>query len=287
MKRSAAGSPSTSAAYHRIRRTPVKSTLVIVMTLAVCFFCGCTRVSHAENGQGGCPPAAPVADEFTGPAGAPANPALWNYRLGGGYLEVQTDSPRNGSLDGNGNFAINALKETLVVPPYPPFEYTSAAINTLGKFAMCYGNLRARIKIPSGKGLRPTFWLVGTDIQSAGWPGAGEIDIIDVANKLAGSALHSPFFDKADQAPIDITDGWHEFWLHWEPNKIVMGVDGQTTSTATPDSTLPFVPWIFNDHPMFVTLHMSVGGADQGGPPDGNTPFPATMLVDWVRYTPL
>jgi beta-glucanase (GH16 family) len=279
-----AGSRPTNAERRRTRWIRV---LAVVMSLVLFGLSGCTRVSRADQGSEPCPPPAPLADEFNGPAGAPPNPDIWSYRLGGGYLEVQTDSPRNASLDGNGNLAINALKETLVVPPYPPFEYTSGNLQTLGKFAMCYGNLRARIRIPSGKGLRPMFWMLGTDLPAVGWPGAGEIDVIDVANKLAGSAVHSPFFDKADKAPIDITDDWHEFWLHWEPNKIVMGVDGMETNTTTPDSTLPFVPWVFNDHPMFVTINLAVGGADNGGPPDNTTPFPATMLVDWMRYTPL
>ncbi|MDT5019022.1 MAG: hypothetical protein QOD39_5182 [Mycobacterium sp.] len=228
-----------------------------------------------------------MADEFNGPAGAPPNPQLWGYRLGGGLLEVNTDSPRNGSLDGNGNLAISALKETVVVPPFPPFDYTSASVQTLGKFELCYGNLSARIKIPSGKGLRPVFWLLGSDLPAVGWPSAGEIDIFDVADKLAGSAIHAPFFDAANKAPIDITDSWHEFSMHWEPDKIVTYVDDQQIATYTPASTLPFVPWIFNDHPMFVVLCVGVGGEANGGPPDNSTPFPATMLVDWMRYTPL
>jgi len=32
-------------------------------------------------------------------------------------------------------------------------------------------------------------------------------------------------------------------------------------------------------------LNVAVGG-NWPGPPDASTPFPATMLVDWVRYTP-
>ncbi len=284
MADSDSGSRSISTTRHRIQWTSIKAVIAIAMSLVMFCISGCTKIVRA--GAQPCPNTAAMTEDFNGPAGSPPDPSIWSNRLGGGYLEVQTDSPRNGSLDGNGNLAITALKETIVVPPYPPFEYTSAAFQTLGKWAICYGDLRARIRIPSGKGLRPTFWLMGTDLPAVGWPIAGEIDIIDVANKLAGSALHSPLFDKADKAPIDITDDWHEFWMHWEPNKIVMGVDGYTTSTAGPNSTLPFVPWIFNDHPMFVTIHMSVGGPEHGGPPDANT-LPATMLVDWMRYTPL
>ena len=51
-----------------------------------------------------------VVDDFSGPAGAPPNPQLWSYLLaaGGnnGELQAFTNSPRNASLDGNGNLAI-------------------------------------------------------------------------------------------------------------------------------------------------------------------------------------
>ena len=48
------------------------------------------------------------SDEFNGPAGAPPNPANWNYDLGGGgwgngEAEVYTNSPNNVFQDGKGS----------------------------------------------------------------------------------------------------------------------------------------------------------------------------------------
>jgi beta-glucanase (GH16 family) len=267
-------------------RIAIKAAAVLTMSTSLVILSGCGKVvSNASHG--GCPPAAPVADEFNGPAGDPPNPQLWSYEVKGGGLGAYTDSPRNASLDGNGNLAINALRETLVVPPHAPIPYTSARIHTLGKFELCYGNLSARIKIPGGQGIHPTFWLLGNNLVQVGWPTAGEIDIIDAANgTIAGSGLHAPFVDKADRAPKDVFDGFHEYSLHWEPDKIVIGMDGIDYATYTPASLLPFTRWGFNDHPMFVVLNIAVGGAIVG-PPNDSTPFPATMLVDWMRYTPL
>ncbi|MGV0795024.1 glycoside hydrolase family 16 protein [Mycolicibacterium sp. XJ1819] len=265
--------------------TLLRAAVAVAMSISLLMMSGCTRVSHAEHAGPSCPPAAPRADEFNGPAGAPPDPAMWSYQLTGGKLQVYTDSPRNASLDGNGNLAINVLRETIVVPPYPPFEYTSARVHTLGKFELCYGDLRARIRVPGATGLLPSFWLLGTDLPAVGWPRSGEIDIIDVAGYLAGSGLHAPGIDKADKAPFDVLNDWHEFWMRWEPDKIVTGVDGTEIATYTPDSVGPFGRWMFNNHPMFVILNVGVGG--QAGPPDQTTQFPATMLVDWIRYTPL
>jgi hypothetical protein len=39
------------------------------------------------------------------------------------------------------------------------------------------------------------------------------------------------------------------------------------------------------DHPFHLLLTLSVGGP-WAGPPDASTPWPATMLVDWIRVTP-
>ncbi|MDT5019023.1 MAG: hypothetical protein QOD39_5183 [Mycobacterium sp.] len=229
---------------------------------------------------------APLAfsDEFEGTAGAVPNAALWSYQLGGGGSQVYTNFPRNGSLDGNGNLAISALKEQTTVPWYGTYAYTSALIHTLGKGAMCYGSLRTRIKLPNGKGVHPAVYLLGTNAPTVGWPAAGEIDIAEAANGVSGSAAHGTGFDMASAAPFDITGDWHEFWATWERDKIVTGVDNQTIGTYTPASLPQGASWPFNDHPMFLVLELAIGGV--AGEPDNTTQFPATMLVDWVRYTP-
>lgn len=226
------------------------------------------------------------SEEFNGPAGTPPDSQLWNQRLGVGYQEVQTNYPRNGSMDGNGNFAITALKERINVPWVGTYDYTSASLNTMNKFEMCYGTLRARIKMPNGKGMRPMFWLIGTDIQQVGWPKAGEIDVMEAANRVVGSSAHGTGFNLATAAPFDVTGDWHEFWLKWERDKIVTGVDSQVVTTYTPASLPQGAVWPFNDHALYLNLTLSVGGADQGGPPDSNTVFPASMLIDYLRYTP-
>jgi beta-glucanase (GH16 family) len=229
----------------------------------------------------------PFADEFNGPAGTPPNQQLWNQRLGVGYLEVQTNNPRNSSMDGNGNFALTAIRERTNVPWVGTYEYTSASLNTLGKFDMCYGTLRARIKIPNGRGMRPIFWMVGSDIATAGWPKAGEVDIIEAANRIVGSAAHGVGFHLGTAAPVDVTGDWHEYWMKWERDKIVTGFDNQEIATYTPTSLPPWgSSWPFNDHPMYINLNLAVGGWDQGGPPDNPGPVVGTMLVDYLRYTP-
>jgi beta-glucanase (GH16 family) len=42
-----------------------------------------------------------------------------------------------------------------------------------------YGLIQARIKIPRARGIWPAFWMLGQDIGQSGWPGCGEIDVME------------------------------------------------------------------------------------------------------------
>jgi beta-glucanase (GH16 family) len=118
-------------------------------------------------------------DEFDGPAGTPPDPTRWKHDVGGhgwgnDQLEYDTDRPENASLDGQGHLAIVARKES-----YGGRSYTSARLNTAGRFARAYGRFEARLRQPIGQGLWPAFWLLGNDIGAVGWPGCGEIDVME------------------------------------------------------------------------------------------------------------
>src|SRR5712692_457803 len=116
------------------------------------------------------------SDEFNGPAGAPPNPANWNYDLGGGgwgngEAETYTNSPNNVFQDGKGNLVIRAVRDA-------SGNYTSARLQTGSPGASThtadgrwqYGRIEARIKLPFGKAVWPAFWMLGENIGAAGWP---------------------------------------------------------------------------------------------------------------------
>ena len=77
---------------------------------------------------------------------------------------------------------------------YGPCQYTSARLLTNKRFEIAYGRVEARIKVAKGSGLWPAFWMLGTDLDRAGWPQAGEIDVmehvdddLELAGRLAAS----------------------------------------------------------------------------------------------------
>lgn len=269
----------------RTRINTVATRVLAAVVIAVSSFsCASPGVSHAEDA---CTSAA-VRDDFEGPAGAPPDPQLWNYHIGAGgtdgQLQAYTKNPRNGALDGNGNLAIVAIQEPIPMGRFGTFDYSSAWLDTHGALDFCYGTVAARIKLPTGQGLRPAFWLLGSDFKEVGWPQCGEIDVMELPNN--GSSLHGPggYLLHGD-SPVEMGTGWHEYVVDWSPGHITTSADGKVLGSWTPESLPDPSAWTFDeDHPMYVILNMSIGGI--GGGPDQSTVFPATMLVDWLSYEP-
>ena len=142
-------------------------------------------------------PAGTVVANFNGPAGSQPDPALWTLTTGAGIdggEQTYTNSPANVRLDGKGDMVIQALDT--------PSGYTSAMVTTQGNLNMQYGTMTASIKFPSGQGIWPAFWELGSTYSQAtwnapgptGWPGAGEIDVMELVDQATTYhvTLHGP-----------------------------------------------------------------------------------------------
>ena len=235
------------------------------------------------------------SDEFDGPAGSSVDATRWTFDIGGGGWgnnELESYTERNAHLSGDGTLVIDVLREGHVGPDGIARDYTSARLKTQGRFAQAYGRFEARLKLPHGQGIWPAFWMLGTDITSAGWPACGEIYIMENVGHEAGivhATVHGPGYSGAGGigAPFTLpggrrfADDFHVFAVEWEPNVLRFFVDGQLYQTQTPATLPPGTRWVF-DHPFFLLLNVAVGGG-WPGPPDQSTVFPQQMLVDYVR----
>lgn len=251
-------------------RPVVAGLLVVAMAVAS------APLAHADT----------VFDDFDGPASAPPDPDKWTVVEGGGWdAGIEEYTAPNAVLDGQGNLVITAARDGS--------GFASGRVQTKNKASFGYGTMVARIKMPSGQGLWPAFWLVGADEDSNPWPGAGEIDVVEMVSEATThySSLHGPMPGVRDylQAQIvgdgpDLSDGFHNYWMTHAENSITFGVDDSNWGTFTPDSLPPEADWVFNK-PFYLIMNLAVGGR-WAGPPDGSTKFPAAMLVDWVSWEP-
>lgn len=232
-------------------------------------------------------------DEFDAPGGTPPDPGRWVHDVGGDgwgnqQLEFDTDRIENVAHDGEGHLAITARREA-----YQGRQYTSGRITTQGRAAHAYGRFEARIRLPTGPGIWPAFWLLGDDIGEVGWPACGEIDVMEHRGQApyeSTGALHGPGYSAGDALSATrlafdpLHEDFHLFAVEWDPDLIVWMVDGEVFHRVRPGDLPAGSRWAF-DHPFFVILNVAVGGTFVG-PPDDATVFPQTMLVDHVRvYT--
>lgn len=227
-------------------------------------------------------------DEFDGPDGQSLDSTKWTYDIGTNWgnaqLEYDTDRPENVSLDGNGNLAITARRESYMGQPF-----TSARIKTQGLFEQVYGRFEARIKMPWGPGIWPAFWLLGSGVETVGWPQCGEIDIMEYRGQqpnLIHGTVHGPGYSGGaavtksfgfEQNRFDVD--FHLFAVEWTEGYIRFYVDNVLYHEIKPED-LPG-QWVF-DTPFFIILNVAVGG-NYVGFPTSETPFPQSMIVDYVR----
>ncbi|ROO86415.1 glycosyl hydrolase family 16 [Actinocorallia herbida] len=226
------------------------------------------------------------SDEFTGKAGAKPAASRWIIETGTPDTgELEYNSRDNVGLDGKGNLVITARKKASHGK-----KYTSARITTEGKFSTTHGRITARVKSPDGKGLWPAFWMLGADYLSNPWPDCGEIDIMERRGdhkRRAHATIHGPGYSgvgltkqyKLQPDKKSFSKAFHTFTIDWTAQSIVWKVDGVRVHTVK-RSAVPG-EWVFDD-PFFLVLNLAVGGPFPGSP-NTKTPFPAKMLVDYVR----
>jgi beta-glucanase (GH16 family) len=227
-------------------------------------------------------------DEFDQASGSSPDATKWAFETGGGgwgngELEYYTSRTDNAVIS-NGQLVITARREE-----YQGSHYTSARLKTQGKFAFTYGRAEMRAILPQGQGLWPAFWMLGTDITTAGWPQCGELDIMEFVGQTPSriyGTIHGPAYNGAGglgawhELPGGFSSGFHVYAVEWEPGVVRWYLDDTLYEERTVVD-LSGRTWVFN-HDFFLLLNVAVGGAWPGSP-DGTTVFPQTMTVDYVR----
>ena len=199
---------------------------------------------------------------------------------------------------------------------------TSGKVTSKDRINVKFGNIRARIKMPSGGGMWPAFWTLGADIDERPWPDAGEIDIVEMHyyfsdNRTTHFSTHwaGPRYTDEEDRPdcsanvgaissdeeeicktenktFEVEDGFppltndfHIFELDWNEDVIIGKIDGIAYFTQAIDGST--MEEFLKDH--YLILNVAVGGTlgGQQGPwmsaDDWADPNQTDMLVDWVE----
>jgi len=250
-----------------------------------------TYVAHTE----------PVfwSDAFVGAAGSPPDPTKWNIVTGLRSYRLEQYRAENVALDGAGHLAITTLHEDYGSGG-DLRHYTSGWVDTHLLFSATYGSIEARIQIPAGNGIWPAFWMMPPVNNHDGLEYA-ELDIMEIlghqTTKVIGT-IHSPTVSGNPltwqsthnhyNGAVDLSDDFHVYGMEWSPDVIESTLDGVVYGTCLKADLTEDQRWGF-DQPFYPILCTQISDPSVGWPgmtaPDETTPWPAIMLVDWVRVS--
>ena len=157
--------------------------------------------------------------------------------------------------------------------------YLSGALTTYNKFRMQYGYVEMRARLPRGKGLWSAFWLLHQN-ELRNRPEIDVVEYIGDRQNVVFQTYH--FFENFDlrSTPTfqavgpDYSQDFHTYAVQWEPGLITWYVDGQVTNTYSSGNV--------SSEEMYLLVNLAIGGWWPGDP-DGSTPFPARMTIDYIR----
>jgi len=137
------------------------------------------------------------SDEFDGASQQLPDQSKWTYDLenqaglrsgqqevfcspeGGHSKECDPQHP-NAFQDGAGHLVLRVEKN-------PNGVWTLVRISTKGLKSFQYGRIEARMKMPVGTGLGPSFVMVGANKDTVGWPACGSVDVAENVSLTPGS----------------------------------------------------------------------------------------------------
>lgn len=177
-------------------------------------------------------------------------------------------------------------------------QWYSDLIDTRYGIAFGYSvRVEARLRLPFGKGLWPTIWMMpqpenfGSQTGAYGpWPSSGEIDIMEsISDGFSYGTIHgddplsSGFANHWSQPPfpnrtaVDVTQ-FHVYSIEFTTTRFTWYIDGRSyqSSNLGPNQPQPF------DKPFYLIINTAVGG-DWPGNPDATTPLTSFLDIDWVR----
>jgi beta-glucanase (GH16 family) len=213
----------------------------------------------------------------------------WNYEEGlirNDEAQYYTKARLKNARVENGLLTITAHKED-----FEGSSYTSASINTKGKFEFTRGRVEVRAKLPEGRGTWPAIWTLGTNIDEVGWPACGEIDIMEFvgydSNKVYANVHtrdynHSIGTGRGGSITVDkpFAD-FHIYAVDWHADSLNFYFDNTNYYTCVSKKE-GIGEWPFTE-PQYLLINLAIGGAWGGTNGINDAIFPVEYQIDYVR----
>ena len=153
-----------------------------------------------------------------------------------------------------------------------------------------YGYFEARLKMPSGKGTWPAFWMMPKNFTS--WPLDGEIDIMEYVGyrpDVAQASTHCQAYNGAagnnKTGTYNVPGAEQNFYTYgllWTADVIKAYVNGVEYFSYPNDHANNKNTWPFNA-PFYLKLNLAWGGNWGGLQGVDESKLPATYEIDYVR----
>jgi beta-glucanase (GH16 family) len=148
--------------------------------------------------------------------------------------------------------------------------------------------MEVRAKIPTGKGIWPAFWMLGSNTPKVGWPKCGEIDILEYVGREPNKVFTSLHTQDSHGNTINtkvneidtIEVGFHVYAIDWTKDKIDFFVDDKLVYSFAPN-TKNEDTWPYNQ-PFYFIINTAVGG-NFGGYDIDDAIFPQQFVIDYIK----
>ncbi|MFT6300997.1 MAG: beta-glucanase (GH16 family) [Pseudomonadales bacterium] len=158
--------------------------------------------------------------------------------------------------------------------------WLSGVLTTADKFDFTYGYVEARVDLQAGRGLWPAFWMLSSEFVDL----KPELFVMENDGSRQNSIFHNYNYTDLDgnlRSPgqwevtsTEFSEGFQNVGVAWSPQELLFYINGVARYRIVGENV--------SSQNMYLILSLAVGGVWPGAP-DGTTPVPAEMLVDYVR----
>lgn len=228
-------------------------------------------------------------DEFND--GTTLSPSAWTHEVQRqGWVNNELQNYVDGSYDGTRVTEIKDGKLIITAFKAKDGKVYSGRVYANKNKGYTYGYFEARLKLPKGKGTWPAYWMM--PVQFTGWPGCGEIDIMEEVGadpNQCSSSIHCQAYNHPNNTQktaakyiAGAQDEFHIYALEWSEDGIRTYIDGVQLFRFDNDKKGNHDTWPFTV-PFYPIFNLAWGGDWGGYKGVDESALPARFEIDYIR----